>query len=51
MQLIVPIILIENERRWDEAFARSSDLLAKLASEAIAEYYAGKTQDLAQNKL
>ncbi|MEH2235686.1 hypothetical protein [Nostoc sp.] len=37
---------LEDERRWDEAFARSPDMLAKLATEAMAEYRAGKTQDL-----
>lgn len=33
---------LEDERRWDEAFARSPDILAKLAAEAMAEYRAGK---------
>ncbi len=37
---------IEDERRWDESFARSPDLLAKLAAEAMVEYRAGKTQEL-----
>jgi hypothetical protein len=37
---------LEDERRWDESFARSPDLLAKLATEAMAEYHAGKTQAL-----
>lgn len=37
---------IEDDQRWDESFARSSDLLAKLATEAMAEYRAGKTQEL-----
>lgn len=36
---------IEEEQRWDESFARSPDLLAKLAAEAMAEYRAGKTQE------
>jgi hypothetical protein len=45
---IASIILdeIEDERRWDEAFSRSPDTLAKLASVAMAEYRAGKTQEL-----
>ncbi len=34
---------IEDERRWDESFACSPDLLAKLATEAMVEYRAGKT--------
>ncbi|MBU7581911.1 MAG: hypothetical protein KAF91_03210 [Nostoc sp. TH1S01] len=42
---------IEDERRWDEAFASYPDLLAKLASEAIAEFHAGKTQELDPEKL
>lgn len=37
---------IEDERRWDEAFSRSPDLLAKLAASAMAEYRAGKSQEL-----
>jgi hypothetical protein len=37
---------LEDDQRWDESFARSPDLLAKLASEAMAEYRAGKTQEL-----
>lgn len=37
---------IEDDNRWDESFARSPDLLAKLAAEAMAEHRAGKTQEL-----
>ncbi|MCC5618513.1 hypothetical protein LC605_26185 [Nostoc sp. CHAB 5836] len=37
---------LEDERRWDEAFARSPDILAKLATEAMAQYRAGKSQEL-----
>jgi hypothetical protein len=37
---------LEDERRWDESFACSPDLLAKLAAEAMVEYRAGKTQEL-----
>lgn len=37
---------LEDDRRWDESFARSPNLLAKLAAEAMAEYRAGKTQEL-----
>jgi hypothetical protein len=37
---------IEDDNRWDESFARSPDLLAKLAGEAMAEHLAGKTQEL-----
>ncbi len=37
---------IEEERRWDESFVVSPDLLAKLAAEAMTEYREGKTQEL-----
>ncbi|MBD2080203.1 hypothetical protein [Leptolyngbya sp. FACHB-17] len=37
---------LEDDQRWDESFARSPDFLAKLAAEAMAEYHAGKTQEL-----
>ncbi len=37
---------LEDDQRWDESFARSPDLLAKLAAEAMAECHAGKTQEL-----
>jgi len=37
---------LEDEIRWDEAFASSKDTLAKLAAEAMAEYHAGRTQEL-----
>ncbi|MEN9221908.1 MAG: hypothetical protein Q6L60_12600 [Thermostichus sp. HHBFW_bins_43] len=45
---IASIILeeIEDERRWDETFSRSPDVLAKLAASAMAEYQAGETQEL-----
>jgi hypothetical protein len=34
---------LDDERHWDESFARSPDLLARLAAEAMAEYHAFKT--------
>lgn len=37
---------LEDEIRWDKAFTSSQDTLAKLATEAMAEYHAGKTQEL-----
>lgn len=45
---IAAIILeeLEDEVHWDRAFANSKDTLAKLAGEAMAEYRAGKTQEL-----
>ena len=36
---------LEDEHRWNESFASSPDLLAKLASEAMVEYREGKTQE------
>ncbi len=36
---------IEDEKRWDEAFAKSQDKLAALADEAIAEYRAGDQRE------
>jgi hypothetical protein len=37
---------LEGEQQWDDSFARSPDLLANLAAEAMAEHRAGKTQEL-----
>jgi hypothetical protein len=37
---------IASERRWDAAFADSRDLLQEMASEALDEYRAGKTEVL-----
>jgi len=36
----------ESERRWDDLFARSQDLLALMAEEAHEEYLAGLTEPL-----
>ena len=45
---IATVILeeIEDDRRWDESFSRSPNVLAKLAASAMAEYHAGNTQEL-----
>ena len=37
---------LEDEAKWDAAFAGSQDLLADIATEAMAEYNAGQTQVL-----
>lgn len=37
---------IEDEKRWDEAFAGSQDKLAAMANEAIAEHKAGRTRPM-----
>ena len=43
---LATIVLEElaSEQRWSESFAKSQDLLAKLAGEALAEQAAGRTQ-------
>lgn len=45
---IAAIILeeLEDETKWEKTFANSQDLLANLASEAMDEYIAGKTEEL-----
>ena len=35
---------LESERRWNELFAKSQDLLARMADEARREYRAGLTE-------
>ena len=37
---------LQDDLIWDRAFASSPDALAKLAATAMAEYRAGKTQEL-----
>lgn len=37
---------LEDEAKWDAAFASSQNLLADLAAEAMAEYNADQTQVL-----
>ncbi len=36
--------MLNSEKQWDDSFARSHDVLAIMADEALAEYRAGKTQ-------
>jgi len=45
---IAAILLHElaSEKRWSESFAKSQDVLAELAGEALAEYSTGKTKPL-----
>ena len=45
---IAAIILeeLEDERRWDKAFAESQDLLAKLAETARADIKAGRVKKM-----
>jgi hypothetical protein len=42
---------IVDERRWDEAFARSQDQLSKLAEKVRADISTGKTRDLGIDEL
>jgi hypothetical protein len=42
---------LASERRWDELFAGSHDLLTDLADEALAEHRAGQTKKLDPDKL
>jgi hypothetical protein len=37
---------LESERRWDDLFARSQDLLSRLADEAHEDCLAGRTEPL-----
>lgn len=41
----------ESERQWDELFARSQDLLARMAEETRQEYRAGLTKPLDPDEL
>jgi hypothetical protein len=47
-------ILLEelaSERRWEDLFAGSQDLLEELANQALAEHDAGRTEKLEPEKL
>ena len=41
---------LESERRWDDLFARSADLLSEMAAEAIRDDEAGLTEPLEPEK-
>ena len=45
------LLELQSERKWDEAFARSQDLLADMAGEALAEYRRGQTEELDPDRL
>jgi hypothetical protein len=40
---------ISSEKRWDEAFAKSQDVLATLAKEALETHAAGRSTPLNQD--
>ena len=42
---------LQSDRRWDDLFSRSQDLLAKMAEDARQEYRAGLTEPLDPEKL
>jgi hypothetical protein len=42
---------LDSDERWNDLFARSQDILAKMADDAISEHRAGKTLPLDPNKL
>lgn len=42
---------IESERRWDELFARPSDVLERMADQALREHEAGLTEPLDPDRL
>jgi len=42
---------LEADERWEAAFARSQDVLARLADEALEEHRAGRTEPLDPNAL
>jgi len=42
---------LESERRWDELFAESQDMLATMAEEALGEHRAGRTLPLNPDEL
>lgn len=42
---------LASERRWEELFAGSHDVLAALAEQALAEHRAGRTEKLDPDKL
>jgi len=42
---------IESEKRWDELFAKSQDMLEEMAARARAEFEAGLTDELTPDKL
>jgi hypothetical protein len=42
---------LESEKKWDNAFAGSEDVLEKLADEALTEYKQGKTKPLSLKEL
>jgi hypothetical protein len=42
---------LASERKWDEDFASSADMLERLAAEALEDYEQGKTMAITPDKL
>ncbi|HLX60684.1 MAG TPA: hypothetical protein VKX17_05325 [Planctomycetota bacterium] len=42
---------LEDERRWDEAFAKSQDKLARLSAQVDEDLKAGRVRDLGIDQL
>lgn len=42
---------LESEKEWQQAFARSGEVLKRLADEALEEYLRGETEELDPDKL
>lgn len=42
---------LETDRRWEETFERSQDLLAELADQALRDDDAGRTEELVPDEL
>jgi hypothetical protein len=42
---------LDSERRWNQLFAESEDVLEKLAAEAFDEHRRGQTQELDPEKI
>lgn len=42
---------LASERRWDQLFAESKDVLERLAAEALDEHHRGQTQELDPEKI
>jgi hypothetical protein len=45
-RILEELEIIEDEARWDEAFARTQDQLGRWADEVLKEFEAGKTTPL-----
>ena len=42
---------LASERRWNQLFAKSEDVLERLATEALDEHHRGQTQELDPEKI